>query len=402
MTEAKKTKLNEQLQTIVNQLYYCYNNAPDTISIIARFVDAEVEKIGDKRYKKNNHQGFLANDLQGSAKVIGNKIYIRYKGKDIATKCNNTHRGWKLANKFWREKYEEYDAIINDKKLPNDTICNIFKKFVEYKKEYDKVSEKTIAHYYRVLQFLFDNFDDILSEIKIKKALNNYIKDTKLSGISINNYLTTAQTFFNWASDEEQQYIPKIDFIKKYKQPIQKKIKEPYTKEEYVMIVDYIENERKHKEFALFIQFLWHTGARSGEALNIKINDIDFKNNYIKMQNKIFKGQQETLLLTTEAKEIIEKIIALKKSKSDKLFSWKSRSAVDKMFGNVENKLDIKIKGRGFHGFRRGFADKLFSNGFDMPEIQEAMRHKDIKTTLEHYKTFNKANIINKMNEKLK
>ena len=120
------------------------------------------------------------------------------------------------------------------------------------------------------------------------------------------------------------------------------------------------------------------------------------------MQNKIFKGQQETLLLTDETKEIIEKIISLKLSKTDKLFSWSSKVTPIKNLENAESKLEIKIRGRGFHGFRRSFADRLFESGFDMPEIQEAMRHRTINTTLEYYKSFNKTNIIKKLNEKLK
>jgi integrase len=60
---------------------------------------------------------------------------------------------------------------------------------------------------------------------------------------------------------------------------------------------------------SLFIQFLWHTGGRISETTNIKIGDIDFENNYVIIPNKIYKNQQETLLLTAEAKEVINKII---------------------------------------------------------------------------------------------
>ncbi len=40
--------------------------------------------------------------------------------------------------------------------------------------------------------------------------------------------------------------------------------------------------------------------------------------------NKIYKSQQETILLTDETKQIIQKIVALKNSITDTLFSWKS------------------------------------------------------------------------------
>ena len=54
-----------------------------------------------KENKNSNHAGVQRNDLPGRFKVIGRKIYVRYKGKDIATGCGNTPQGWKIANKFW-------------------------------------------------------------------------------------------------------------------------------------------------------------------------------------------------------------------------------------------------------------------------------------------------------------
>ncbi len=47
---------------------------------------------------KPNQAGVMRNDLPGYMKVRGNKISIRYKGKDIATGFPNTKIGWQLAN----------------------------------------------------------------------------------------------------------------------------------------------------------------------------------------------------------------------------------------------------------------------------------------------------------------
>lgn len=58
---------------------------------------------------------------------------------------------------------------------------------------------------------------------------------------------------------------------------------------------------------SLFIQFLWHTGAGGNEAAAIRKSEIDFKNNYILVPNKIYKSQTETIFLTDETKEIIKK-----------------------------------------------------------------------------------------------
>ena len=320
--------------------------------------------------------------------------------EDIATGCDNTTTGWKLANKFWEQKINEIDAIMQGEKKAQDTIENTFNKFIEYKMQYDKISKNTIKLYNIRIKSVFNDLKINLNEKNIKNSLDNFIKNTNLSDLSINYFLTGIQTFLNWASDEDQQFISKKDYIKKYKQKPQSSIRPPYTEEEYKIFVDYF--DKNHKEMSLFIQFLWNTGARGSEAINIKICDIDFKNNYILVSNKMYKSQQEMILLTDETKKIIQKIIALKNSKDGKLFSWKGATTPFQLLRDLENKLDIKTRGRGLHGFRRGFNDKLIRSGIYIQDAQHILRHRNITTTEKYYTNMYKNELVDKMNEKLK
>ena len=61
MTNTKRTKIQEQVQSIVNNIYYCYNTSPDVISVIARFVD--VEKDASDTIKNIFHK-FLEHKIQ--------------------------------------------------------------------------------------------------------------------------------------------------------------------------------------------------------------------------------------------------------------------------------------------------------------------------------------------------
>ena len=233
-----------------------------SVGLFVKYYGIEPKNVFKKKNK--NYAGVKRNDLPGSFRVRGNKIYIRYNEKEFATGCNNTASGWKNANKYWEGKYEEIDAIADGKLKSNDTIANIFKKFIDYKTQYDKVLQRTIREYnYRIGQ-VFSDFDVLLTERNVIIALENFIKNTKLNPITINNYLLAVQTFLNWASDDDQQYIPKKDYIKKYRQKTQINIRTPYSEEEYKMFVDYFEKE--NKEMSLFIQFLWNTGARGNET----------------------------------------------------------------------------------------------------------------------------------------
>ncbi len=44
---------------------------------------------------------------------------------------------------------------------------------------------------------------------------------------------------------------------------------------------------------------------------------------------------------------------------------------------------------RGFHAIRRTFATNLIDSNVSLADVKDLMRHKDIKTTLEHYKAKN-------------
>ena len=91
---------------------------------------------------KPDHKGVMRNDLPGYMKLKGNRIYIRYKCKDISTGCKNTASGWKIANEFWAKKSKELQAIEDGEKPAGDTIANIFQRFLDYKRKINKIAKK--------------------------------------------------------------------------------------------------------------------------------------------------------------------------------------------------------------------------------------------------------------------
>ena len=129
---------------------------------------------------------------------------------------------------------------------------------------------------------------------------------------------------------------------------------------------------------------------------------MDFKYNRIIIANKIFKGQQEALLLTPEALKIVEQARKLAEFRGDeKLFVWDDTNAPNKIIKRLERKLGMKADGRGLQGFRRAFCNRLFERGLDIVDIQEIMRHRNIETTLNYYKEFKQSLLVKKMGEKL-
>jgi integrase len=361
-------------------------------------------KLTMKKYTqqpaKPDHKGVMRNDLPGYMKLKGNRIYVRWKGKDIATGFKNTGLGWKMANEFWAKRSKELQSIEDGEKPVEDTIGNIFKKFLEHKNKIDKIAKRTEQRYITGFRAVFVRPNELLSENNVKNQIAEFITTTKISPLSINNYLVAANIFLNWASDDDNNYIPAKKYIKKYKQKVVEKVKPPYTQEEYNLLLSYFQH--KNKEMYIFLQFLWNTGARCGEALTIKLNDLDLLNNRILVPNKIYKGKQELLLLTPKAVRITEQAqeLAILRG-NNKLFSWKEIKYPNGIIIRAERKLEMKIEGRGLHGFRRSFSNRLFKQKLTIPDVQDIMRHKNIKTTIEHYREFYPELLIEEMSKKL-
>ena len=84
-----------------------------------------------------------------------------------------------------------------------------------------------------------------------------------------------------------------------------------------------------------------------------------------------------------------------------KLFSWKKTCYPNEFVRRAELSLGMRIKGRGLHGFRRAFSNRLCNSELSIIDIQEAMRHGSIDITMKHYKEFRPDKLIKKMSEVL-
>ncbi|MBM3713136.1 MAG: tyrosine recombinase XerC [Actinobacteria bacterium] len=147
------------------------------------------------------------------------------------------------------------------------------------------------------------------------------------------------------------------------------------------------------------IEFIYSTGARVSEVVNLKLEDIDMLNNEI---NIFGKGRKERIVyLNKNSKLWLEKYLELRNTL---LYSKKNESYQPKMSDSKDyiflNRLGGKITARGVrkivqsclikakltkkispHGIRHSFATHLLQEGAGIREIQELLGHEDISTT---------------------
>jgi integrase/recombinase XerD len=137
------------------------------------------------------------------------------------------------------------------------------------------------------------------------------------------------------------------------------------------------------------LEILYATGMRVSEAVNLKIDDLNFEVGFLRC---VGKGNKERVIpIGKKAIGAVSKYIAsvrpdlLKKKTSDRLFisrlgSQISRQSLWKLIKRYAREADIK-KPMKPHIMRHSFATHLLEHGADLRSVQEMLGHSNIATT---------------------
>lgn len=138
------------------------------------------------------------------------------------------------------------------------------------------------------------------------------------------------------------------------------------------------------------IEMLYSCGLRVSELINIKLSNINFRTNIVKIEGK---GNKERLIpLSKNAKAEIKQYLKvyrdyleIEEEYKDTLFLNKrgtalSRVMVFNIIKQLANRAGIK-KNVSPHTFRHSFASHLVSGGADLRAVQDMLGHESILTT---------------------
>ncbi len=144
------------------------------------------------------------------------------------------------------------------------------------------------------------------------------------------------------------------------------------------------------KEFrnVTIVKVLYSTGIRSNELSHIKINDIDYKNEMI----RILKGKGDKERVTPASKDTVETIKEYVLNYRDQLFIGRDPEYLfltrvgTKIFRTDLNKYVKKVLGNEIspHCLRVACATHMLRNGADIRYIQEQLGHSDIAATVRY------------------
>ena len=322
------------------------------------------------------------------------------------------------------KKVAEFKSLQNKGIIINDegmTVEQWGKKWLElYKsaKEYNTYTMYQNALNKHIIPQLGDIRLNALKSHHIQELLNDIIQKGHHRTAEIVK-LTIKQMIQQAIINE---YIYKDVSLKVSLPQSKKKEKRALTTEEKLLI----EKSKLTQKERVFVDLLYYTGARRGEALALTVKDIDFINRKLIInKNLVLKDSQSDIKnspktdagnrliplptkLLSELKEYLANVssIYLFTKQNGELMT---KSSFRRFWDNILDKMNIAAGGDKFsrsetairlvskditpHIFRHTYATNLYYADIDVKTAQRLLGHSNIQITLEIYTHLNNSNI---------
>lgn len=257
------------------------------------------------------------------------------------------------------------------------------KKFINYLKIEKGYSENTIKSYLFDLEKL-NNFKK-LEQIKTDDIIN-YFKKEKLKPVTQARELSAFNTYFKFLLIRD---IIKINPCDKIDYPrIPKNIPDVLSVDEVNLLLDIDVVDFISARNAAILEILYGSGLRVSELINLKRNNIDFENNFIRI---IGKGNKERIIPIGDylSSAVLKYLEYRPVVNIDYLFLNNHKKQITRhgvLFLINKIATEKNIRPISPHTLRHSFATHMLINGADLRSIQEMLGHESISTT-ENYLT---------------
>lgn len=260
-------------------------------------------------------------------------------------------------------------------------------------KRIEGCSERTLAYYKATIEHMLSiivtplrqvNTDDLSAYLAEYQLINNCSKTT------VDNIRRNLSSFFSWL--EAEDYIIKSPIRRIHKIRTGSKVKETLSEE----CIERLRDSCLHIRDLAIIDFLYSTGIRVGELVNLNISDINFEEKECIVYGK--GNKQRKVYFDAKAKVHLKRYLEQRNDYNEALFV-----TLDSPFERLKiSGVEIRLRKLGRlasldqrvhpHKFRRSMATRAIDKGMPIEQVQKLLGHQQIDTTM-HYAMVNQSNV---------
>ena len=263
-------------------------------------------------------------------------------------------------------------------------------KFIIYLSSEKRFSEHTIKSYTTDLKqftsFLLAEFQiiDEINEISFQ-IIRTWIASLLEKGInprSVNRKISTLKTYFKFLIREDE--LIENPMMKVVAPKSNKRLPIFIEEDQIASLLNEVHFEEDfigHRN-KLIIELFYVTGIRLSELINIKISDVDFNNQSIKVLGK--RNKERIIPLSSNVINDLNLFIKSNKQnkylftnlEGDKLYNKLVYRLVNKYIGEISS-----VNKKSPHILRHTFATHMLNNGADINAIKELLGHANLSAT---------------------
>jgi len=243
-------------------------------------------------------------------------------------------------------------------------------------KRIEGCSERTLAYYKATIEHMLSiivtplrqvNTDDLRAYLAEYQLINNCSKTT------VDNIRRNLSSFFSWL--EAEDYIIKSPIRRIHKIRTGSKVKETLSEE----CIERLRDSCLHIRDLAIIDFLYSTGIRVGELVNLNISDINFEEKECIVYGK--GNKQRKVYFDAKAKVHLKRYLEQRNDYNEALFV-----TLDSPFERLKiSGVEIRLRKLGRlasldqrvhpHKFRRSMATRAIDKGMPIEQVQKLLGH---------------------------
>lgn len=314
--------------------------------------------------------------------------------ENVITTIMNDMRAVLLPEQMDRLQKVLVQRLYEDKQRTSSlTNEDYLKKFIEAK-SIEGCSERTLKYYESTIREMFNFVDKPVRYITtedIRDYLINCQNNNACGKVTIDNKRRNVSSFFSWL--EEEDYIIKNPVRRIHKIRTGTTVKETFSDENIEVLRDNCSNNR---DIAM-LDFLFSTGVRVGELVNLDINDIDFEQRECIVYGK--GNKERRVYFDAKTKIHLKRYLNERTDDNPALFVSLNAPYDRLQISGVEIRVRELGKQSGVnkvhpHKFRRSMATKAIDKGMPVEQLQKLLGHSQIDTTM-RYAMVNQNNVKN-------